>query len=122
MVQRMEQNAGQDGINSIALGPGLTEEQAEQIFKLGKDAVVFALLTLAKISGQQANYPIIAMIHRVLHHRNLFLPSRTKRTTKRDRRNPAAKKVTKVVVAISREKWIGPKNIARHIAPTVAAS
>ncbi len=50
----MEQNTGQDGINSIPLGPGLTEEQAEQIFKLGKDAVVFALLKFAKMFGEQA--------------------------------------------------------------------
>ena len=52
MVQRMEQTAGQDGVNGIALRPGLTEEQAEQIFQLGKEAVVFALLKLAKMSGQ----------------------------------------------------------------------
>ncbi len=50
----MEQNTGQDGINSISLGPGLTEEQAEQIFKLGKEAVVFALLKLSKMSGEHA--------------------------------------------------------------------
>lgn len=49
----MEQNTGQDGINSIPLGPGLTEQQAEQIFKLGKEAVVFALLKFAKMSGEQ---------------------------------------------------------------------
>jgi len=52
MVQRMEQTAGQDGVNGIALGPGLTEEQAEQIFQLGKEAVVFALLKLARMSAQ----------------------------------------------------------------------
>jgi len=53
-IQRMEvKNAEQHNINNIALGPGLTKEQAEQIFVLGKDMVVFALLQLAKMAAEQ---------------------------------------------------------------------
>ena len=52
--QRMETaNVEEHTINSISLGPGLTEEQAGQIFALGKDAVVFALLQLAQMVPQQ---------------------------------------------------------------------
>ena len=32
----------------IPVGPDLTEDQAEKIYKLGKDAVIFALLEMAK--------------------------------------------------------------------------
>lgn len=52
-IQRMEsKNAEQHNINNISLGPGLTKEQAERIFVLGKDAVVFALLQLAKMAAE----------------------------------------------------------------------
>jgi len=46
-------DAEQHNINSMALGPGLTEEQAKAIFALGEEAVVFALLQLAKIAAEQ---------------------------------------------------------------------
>jgi transposase len=43
----------------VSLGPSLTPEAAEQIFALGKEAVVFALLELAKMIGeQQAGMPL----------------------------------------------------------------
>lgn len=38
---------------SISLGPNLTAEQAEMIFAQGQEAVVFALLKLAKMLAQQ---------------------------------------------------------------------
>jgi hypothetical protein len=40
-------NAEQPKVNGIVLGPGLSQEQAETIFALGKQAVVFALLAQA---------------------------------------------------------------------------
>lgn len=40
----------------VTVGPSLTEEQAREIFSQGEEAVVFALLTLAKqLSAQTAN-------------------------------------------------------------------
>ena len=36
---------------NVPLGPALTEEQAREIFAQGEEAVVFALLTLAKLAG-----------------------------------------------------------------------
>jgi hypothetical protein len=38
-----------------SLGPGLTEEEARQIFARGEEAVVFALLTLARMAAQKQN-------------------------------------------------------------------
>ena len=53
-IEGMEANyAQQHNIDSMALGPELTEAQAEQIFALGKDAVVFVLLRLAKMAAEQ---------------------------------------------------------------------
>ena len=37
----------------VSLGPQLTAEQAEQIYKQGKEAVVFALLEMAKKLAEQ---------------------------------------------------------------------
>ena len=37
----------------IPVGPDLTEDQAEKIYKLGKDAVIFALLEMAKRLAEQ---------------------------------------------------------------------
>ena len=39
--------------NRLALGPELTEEQAKAIFAFGEEAVVFALLKLAKMAAEQ---------------------------------------------------------------------
>ena len=39
---------------SIPLGPSLTAEQAERIYKQGREAVVFALLELAKMLAEQS--------------------------------------------------------------------
>ena len=38
-------------LQSVSLGPLLTEEQARQIYRQGEEAVIFALLTLAKQSA-----------------------------------------------------------------------
>ncbi len=55
-LQRMEANdAAQYDVNRIAVGPALTAEQAKAIFALGKDAVVFALLELAKMAAENSN-------------------------------------------------------------------
>ena len=53
-IQRMEaKDTEQHNINSMALGPGLTEEQAKAIFTLGEEAVVFALLKQSKMMAEQ---------------------------------------------------------------------
>lgn len=39
----------------IPLGPALTEEQAREIFAQGEEAVICALLTLAKLAGKRVN-------------------------------------------------------------------
>lgn len=41
----------------VSLGPQLTAEQAEQIYKQGKEAVVFALLEMAKKLAEQQSSP-----------------------------------------------------------------
>jgi len=41
-------------LQSVSLGPSLTEEQARQIYRQGEEAVVFALLRLAQQSGPPA--------------------------------------------------------------------
>lgn len=45
--------------DGMPLGPGLTQQQAEQIYEQGKEAVVFALLQLAKMAteARPANLP-----------------------------------------------------------------
>ena len=40
-------------INGIPLGPELTKEQAEAIYALGKEAIIFALLTQAKMAAER---------------------------------------------------------------------
>ena len=53
-IQRMEaRDAEQHNIDSMALGPELTEEQAKAIFAFGEEAVVFSLLKLAKMAAEQ---------------------------------------------------------------------
>lgn len=54
MFNDMSQNViEQYEINGIPLGPELTKEQAEAIFTLGKEAVIFALLAQAKMAADQ---------------------------------------------------------------------
>ena len=45
--------AEQHDINRLALGPGLTEQQAQAIFALFQEAVVFALLKQSKMIAEQ---------------------------------------------------------------------
>ena len=45
-------DAKQHNIDSISLGAELTEQQAKAIFALGEEAVVFALLKLAKLAAE----------------------------------------------------------------------
>ena len=53
-IQRMEaKDAEQHNINGMALGPGLTKQQAKAIFALGEEAVVFALLKQSKMVAEQ---------------------------------------------------------------------
>ena len=52
-IQRMEaKDAEHRKINGILLGQSLSEEQAKAIFALGEEAVVFALLKLAKMAAE----------------------------------------------------------------------
>jgi len=46
-------NAEQPKLNGIALGPGLSQEQAKAIFALGEETVVFALLAQAKMIAEK---------------------------------------------------------------------
>lgn len=46
-----------DTLNGISLGASLTPEQAEEIYKQGKEAVVFALLVMAKKLAEQQSFP-----------------------------------------------------------------
>ena len=49
----MKRNRKQCIPDGLPLGPGLTQQQAEAIYQLGKEAVVFALLELAKMAVEQ---------------------------------------------------------------------
>ena len=55
----MKQRTAQNRIGGLPLGPGLTQQQAEAIYEQGKEAVVFALLQLAKMAteARPANLP-----------------------------------------------------------------
>lgn len=44
-------------LQKVSLGPTLTEEQARQIYRQGEEAVVFALLTLARQSAPPVPHP-----------------------------------------------------------------
>ena len=43
--------------DGLPLGPGLTKQQAEQIYERGKEAVVFALLQQAQMLAAKTNLP-----------------------------------------------------------------
>jgi transposase len=49
----MRLNTGQNILGDIDFAAGLTEQQAEQIYAQGKEAVVFVLLALAKLATEQ---------------------------------------------------------------------
>jgi len=49
----MQLKAKQYILANIALTAGLTKQQPEQIYALGKEAVVFALLQLAQRAAEQ---------------------------------------------------------------------
>ena len=53
----MKLNAEQDGHSDLPLGHCLTRQQAEQIYERGKEAVVFALLSQAKMLAEKSNLP-----------------------------------------------------------------
>lgn len=40
-------------VGGIQIGPSLTKEQAEKLYELGQEAIVFVLLTQAKMIAQQ---------------------------------------------------------------------
>ena len=48
----MQLNTKQNILDDIDLAAGLTKQQAEQIYALGKEAVVFALLQLARRAAE----------------------------------------------------------------------
>ena len=50
----MNLNTEQNVVGNLPLGCGLTKQQAEQIYEQGKEAVVFALLQLAKMAAEQS--------------------------------------------------------------------
>ena len=54
----MKANAEQNVHNNLPLGPGLTKQQAEQIYEQGKEAVVFALLRQAQMLAEKNNLPV----------------------------------------------------------------
>ena len=63
-IQRMEANdAEQHKINDILLGQSLSEEQAKAIFALGEEAVIFALLKLAKMVAQKEQGKLVINSH-----------------------------------------------------------
>ena len=63
-IQRMEANdAEQHKINGILLGQSLSEEQAKAIFALGEEAVIFALLKLAKMVAQKEQGKLVINSH-----------------------------------------------------------
>jgi len=67
-------------LQSVSLGPSLTEEQAKEIYRQGEEAVVFALLTLA----QQSAPPVPSISPStpsamVPPHQKPSTPSRSKR-------------------------------------------
>jgi transposase len=59
----MKHNAGQQNINDISLVQGLSEEQAKAIFAMGEEAVVFALLKLAKMVAEQKHGKLFVNSH-----------------------------------------------------------
>ena len=40
-------------VNGIKIGPSLTKQQAEKLYQLGQEVVVFVLMTQAKMIAQQ---------------------------------------------------------------------
>ena len=50
----MNLSTEQNVVGNLPLSCGLTKKQAEQIYEQGKDAVVFALLQLAKMAVEQS--------------------------------------------------------------------
>ena len=63
-IQGMKANAAeQHNINSMSLEKGLTKEQAKAIFALGEEAVVFALLKLAKLAAEKEQGKLVVNSH-----------------------------------------------------------
>ena len=58
----MKLSTEQNVATNLPLGCGLTKQQAEQIYEQGKEAVVFALLQLAKMAAEQKPNNLIAAI------------------------------------------------------------
>jgi len=57
LFQLMKQRPAQNKIDDLPLGAGLTQQQAEQIYEHGKEAVVFALLKQAQMLAEKNNLP-----------------------------------------------------------------
>ena len=53
----MKANTEQDVSGNLPCGPGLTKQQAEQIYEQGKEAVIFALLQQSQMLAQRNNLP-----------------------------------------------------------------
>lgn len=53
----MKVNAEHNTLDDMAVGPGLTQAQAERIYEQGKEAVVFALLKQAQMLAKKNNLP-----------------------------------------------------------------
>ncbi len=58
----MKASTEQNVPDNLSLGPGLTKQQAKAIFQLGEEAVIFALLQLAKMAAEQKPNNLIAAI------------------------------------------------------------
>ena len=53
----MQVNTEQNVLGNLSFGPGLTKQQAEQIYEQGKEAVIFALLQQSQMLAQRNNLP-----------------------------------------------------------------
>ncbi len=54
----MKVSTEQNVPNNLSLGPGMTEQQAKQIYEQGEEVVIFALLKQAQMLAEKNNLPV----------------------------------------------------------------
>ena len=113
----MERNTEQRVPDDLPLGPGLTQQQAEAIYEQGKEAVVFALLQLAKMATESRPANLPAAIARDPSTPSAQKPVFTKanKETGKRRKRPGRKK-GHVGVRRGRPEWID--RTVEHRAPS----
>jgi len=81
----MDHRTGHNGLSGIDLSAGLTEQQAREIYARGEEAVVFALLELARMTGALPNLPaaIAADPSTPSAQKPVFAKPNTKKSTRR---------------------------------------